>query len=215
MAQTDRAWQTNSRPLWMKSKLPHWVFMSHMHPFISHTQTRWLESASSFGQWDPTQNSGRDVASVCEWVWYTLLTDKRHSAVWKEAGVVRPAPGCSFAWMFLTVSFKAAVTVMLLSVNANSKVLFFPYRLSLQFFKNMLRNVWLHISKPMSKRLTGNPVQRSSERIKRLQFKWNQMKTLTNHRILAPRMNRLNNKRNACIHCFHVCVPTCFSSTVK
>lgn len=155
MAQTDGGWQTHSRPLWVNSKLPDWLFMSHMHPFISHTQTHWLESASSFGQWEPTQNSGRDRPSVCECVWYTLLTDKRHSVVWKGAGVVRSAPGRSFAWKVLTAGFKAAVRVMLLCVNAHTKVFIYHYYFFFtswvcNFSKHPpLRNVCLHISKRM------------------------------------------------------------------
>lgn len=35
----ERDWQADSCPLWVNSKLPDCVFMSHMHPFISHTQT--------------------------------------------------------------------------------------------------------------------------------------------------------------------------------
>lgn len=72
MAQTDRAWQTHSRPWWVNSKLPDWVFMWHMRPLISHTQTDWVESASSFGQREPTQKPSRDRPSVCECVCDTL-----------------------------------------------------------------------------------------------------------------------------------------------
>lgn len=58
--------------------------MSHMHPFISHTQTHWLESASSFGQWEPTQNSGRGGPSVCEGVCDTLYELIRDTVLFEK-----------------------------------------------------------------------------------------------------------------------------------
>lgn len=87
-------------------------YVAHASFHITHTDTlvrvcQWLWAVGANPElWQ------RQAQCVWVCVWYTLLTDKTLSVVWKGAGLVRSAPGRSFGWKFLTAGFKAAVRVM-------------------------------------------------------------------------------------------------------
>lgn len=127
-------------------------YVAHASFHITHTDTvvrvcQWLWAVGANPElWQ------RQAQCVWVCVWYTLLTDKRHSVVSKGAGLVRAAPGRSFAWKFLAAGFKAAVRVMLLCVNARTKVFIYLFITSwvCNFSKHPpIRNVCLHIRKRM------------------------------------------------------------------
>ena len=90
-----------------------------------------------------------------------------------DAMVVREhsAPGCGVACWFMTVSFESDMRLMFfMCMAAHHRRLYFLYMLTLQFcfFCNCLfRNCTLSHKRAYVKRLTGNPLQCSGERIKK------------------------------------------------